>query len=319
HSKVNELIKEGKIKPGDALASEIQSMITRSIGTLSRVSIDYKTEALHILGLSEGATEQEIDAACNNLSEALMPKNPLLSLSADQQKHVSLLYMARQVLLPDRSLYPDPYAEAIDYQDDIERRIRSRAAMHKKQTLTPIQQELLDQALTHGLQEVARVKGVDEKTVTSLRAHVSARPNWSKTCIQLYVSCMEEDGYTVENPFKGSLYPFAEWMRSALATERAQQYKEKYETPEGGDAPHLLCDFMQQIDYTKDVAGRSYKALRIEELYGNRFYSIAQFIERINEVFIQPVCPEAVINFKAICAQAQDLERADKPASEGRF
>ena len=46
HSKINELIKEGKLNHEEALISEIQSMITRSIGTLSRVSIDYRTEAL---------------------------------------------------------------------------------------------------------------------------------------------------------------------------------------------------------------------------------------------------------------------------------
>ena len=47
HSKINELIKEGKLNQEEALTSEIQSMITRSIGVLNRVSIDYKTEALH--------------------------------------------------------------------------------------------------------------------------------------------------------------------------------------------------------------------------------------------------------------------------------
>ncbi len=44
HSKVNELLDEGKISEEDIKTAEIQSMITRALGTGPKVKIDYKAE-----------------------------------------------------------------------------------------------------------------------------------------------------------------------------------------------------------------------------------------------------------------------------------
>ncbi|MCL2389071.1 MAG: protein phosphatase 2C domain-containing protein [Elusimicrobia bacterium] len=44
HSKVNELIDEGKMSEAEAKTAELQSMITRALGTASVVKIDYKTD-----------------------------------------------------------------------------------------------------------------------------------------------------------------------------------------------------------------------------------------------------------------------------------
>ncbi|MBN1823676.1 MAG: serine/threonine-protein phosphatase [Endomicrobiales bacterium] len=44
HSKISELIEQGKMKESDVKTAEIQSMITRALGTGSNVKIDFRTE-----------------------------------------------------------------------------------------------------------------------------------------------------------------------------------------------------------------------------------------------------------------------------------
>jgi protein phosphatase len=44
HSKITELIDEGKMTADEAKTAEIQSMITRALGTASNVKVDYKTD-----------------------------------------------------------------------------------------------------------------------------------------------------------------------------------------------------------------------------------------------------------------------------------
>ncbi|MHB9155486.1 MAG: PP2C family protein-serine/threonine phosphatase [Endomicrobiales bacterium] len=44
HSKVNELLEQGKMREEEVKTAEIQSMITRALGTGARVKVDYRTE-----------------------------------------------------------------------------------------------------------------------------------------------------------------------------------------------------------------------------------------------------------------------------------
>lgn len=62
HSKVAELVEQGKMKEDDIKTAEIQSMITRALGIHSQVKIDYKTESLrpgdYIIVCSDGLVSE---------------------------------------------------------------------------------------------------------------------------------------------------------------------------------------------------------------------------------------------------------------------